>query len=425
MAQNVYPRVLDVEELTYYLKEYLAEDQFLTSVAVRGQVAGFKAHGSGHIFFTLRGGTSSLRVVMFRRHALELAWAPRDGDRLVAVGAVALYERDSVCQLYAETLLPDGAGEQALNLARLKERLQEEGLFAPERKQPLPHFAASLGVITAADSAAWADISRIALSRSPGLRLRLYPALVQGPNAPESLARAIAMADAGGHDVLICGRGGGAEEDLAAFNSELVVRAIANARTPLISAVGHESDLSLADLAADLRAATPTHAAALAAPDAAGLLADLGELEQRLNQALRQRLSWERERLERLAAAPALTRPETLLLPGRQRLEQAEGRLRELAAGHLQEYRQALDNLALLWNTLGPRLTLERGYAIVSGSDGQPLRQAAGLRAGDQVRVRLARGGFVAQVMAVEADHGDAAIEDAMPEDAGKGGNNG
>ena len=198
MAENAYPRAYGVEEINYYLKEYLAEDTFLNSIAVQGEVAGFKAHSSGHIYLTLREGACNLKVVMFRRYAASLAWTPRDGDQVVAVGSVGLYERDAVCQLYAEALFPAGSGRQARGLDELRLRLEAEGLFAVERKQALPRFALDIGVITADHSAAWADVQRIAYGRCPGVRLTLDPALVQGEGAPASLARAPAPAPAPG-----------------------------------------------------------------------------------------------------------------------------------------------------------------------------------------------------------------------------------
>ena len=209
MAEAVYPRAYGVAEITYYLKQYLEEDGFLAQLAVAGQISGYKAHPSGHCYFQLREGASSLKAVMFRRYAVGLDWQPRDGDQAVAVGAISLYERDGCCQLYVQALLPAGAGREARQLAELKQRLAAEGLFSPERKRPLPLYPLSVGVITSREGAAWADIRRIAGQRHPGLDLRLYPALVQGEQAPASLAAALAQADRGGHEVLLLGRGGG------------------------------------------------------------------------------------------------------------------------------------------------------------------------------------------------------------------------
>lgn len=400
MAENIYPRAYGVREINYYLREYLAEDPFLSSIAVKGEISGFKAHASGHIYFTLREQDCGLKAVMFRREAAALAWRPKDGDQAVAVGAVALYERDGVCQLYVQALFPEGAGRVNQAREELKRRLEAEGLFDPARKRPLPAYAFDIGVITAADSAAWADIRRIALSRLPGIRLTLYPALVQGTAASASLAAAIAKADAGGHQLLICGRGGGAEEDLAAFDHELVVRAIAAAQTPLISAVGHESDTTLADLAADVRAATPTHAATLAVPDAAELVDLLERREQRLRQAALTALAARRQRLQTLVNAPCLLRPAAMLQPAYTRLERAEQRLRQAAEDGCAEKNRQLAAAAMVLDYLNPLATLARGYALVSDNAGALLRDAAAVRPGDGIVVRPGRGLIRARVEA-------------------------
>ena len=398
MAETVRPRAYGVEEITYYLKEYLAEDKFLSSLAVRGEVSGFKRHASGHIYFTLREGNSSLKTVLFRRWAAALSWTPREGERVIVIGSVSLFQRDGACQLYGETLLPAGAGNLAQARDELKARLQEEGLFDQERKRALPAFARSIGIITAPASAAWADMERIIRQRQPAAAIRLYPALVQGSKAPEALAAALAEADRGRHDVLICGRGGGSGEDLSAFDAEAVVRAIAACSTPLICAVGHESDFSLADLAADLRAATPTHAATLAVPDAAELLRLLDSWEGRLREACRRSLARAGQRWQALAARPALTRADSLLQARRQRLDRAEAALGRLSAGRLDRAQAALAQTAARLELLSPLSTLSRGYALVRNERGGVVRDACQVRAGERLLITLARGELTATV---------------------------
>ncbi len=381
MAEAVYPRAYGVAEITYYLKQYLEEDGFLAQLAVAGQISGYKAHPSGHCYFQLREGASSLKAVMFRRYAVGLDWQPRDGDQAVAVGAISLYERDGCCQLYVQALLPAGAGREARQLAELKQRLAAEGLFSPERKRPLPLYPLSVGVITSREGAAWADIRRIAGQRHPGLDLRLYPALVQGEQAPASLAAALAQADRGGHEVLLLGRGGGSEADLSAFNSELVVRAVAGAKTPVISAVGHESDFTLCDLAADVRAATPTHGAALATPDLAELLARLDQAEQRLAQAVARRLD-----------------------QAAQGLDQQERRFSQAAARALEKKQRQLAELAGRLALLSPLATLARGYSLVLDSSGNAVSDAAAVTVGDLLDIYPAQGHLLARAEAVEAE---------------------
>ena len=397
MAETVRPRVYGVSEITYYLKEYLAEDDFLSSLAVSGEVSGFKRHSSGHVYFTLREENCGLKTVMFRSYASALRWTPRDGEQVVVVGRVALFERDGACQLYAETILPAGAGALARAREELKARLQAEGLFDLSRKKPLPAFARSVGIVTAPDSAALADMQRIILSRQPSTEITVYPALVQGANAPESLAAALMKADRGGHDVLICGRGGGPGENLSAFDSEQAVRAIAALRTPVISAVGHESDFSLCDLAADVRAATPTHAASLAVPETAALRELIDAYERRLREALARGLRQREERLRALSVRPVLTRPAVFLEKPARRLEQAEKSLSRGAEEGLRRAGSELASLAARLELLSPLQTLNRGYAVVS-AEGRAVRDAAQLKTGQTVDIRLARGSARARV---------------------------
>ena len=342
MSEIAKPRVYGVTELNYYLREYISEDVFLSHLAIRGEISGFKAHSSGHIFFTLKEGECSLKVVMFRRYAGELAFLPADGDQVVVIGSVALYERDGCCQLYAQILFPEGEGGAAKDLAQLRRKLEEEGLFSPERKKALPRYVFDLGVITSAQGAAWADIQRIAYSRNPGIKLILYSAAVQGINAPGQLAAALAQADKGGHDALLIGRGGGANEDLAAFDNELVVRAVAACKTPVVSAVGHESDFSLCDLAADIRAATPTHGAVIAVSARDEIEEYLNDMQSALNDAAAAYLIAAEERLSRLDLSKAV-------------------------ADRLFQQDQYLALLAARLKALDPLAVLGRGYAVALG----------------------------------------------------------
>ncbi|MCL1905899.1 MAG: exodeoxyribonuclease VII large subunit [Clostridiales bacterium] len=369
MAETVLPRAYGVSEANDYLREYLEEDGFLTDLLVRGELTGCKRHGSGHIYFTLSEGGCSLNGAMFRAQAEKLQFVPEQGMEIVAWGKVGFYERDGRTQLYAMAFFPVGEGLLGRALAQLKENLAAEGLFDAERKKPLPLLPRSLGVITGSASAAWADIRQVALSRWPGLRIKLYPAVVQGAEAPASICAALLKAGEGGHDVLIVGRGGGAKEDLAAFNTEAVARAVAAAQIPVIAAVGHEIDWSLADLAADHRAATPSHAAALAVPLAAELLARLDDNEQKL----RQTMSRYADRC-------------------RQLLQETENRL---VRAVWQELAGRLDNTRMLTarlEALSPLATLKRGYAVCRNEAGKTLLCAADAETGESLEVVLAKG---------------------------------
>ncbi len=404
MAESVQIHVYGVAEINYYLREYLGEDEFLSSIAVQGEIVGYKAHSSGHVYFTLREGDKGLRTVMFRRYAAQLEWRPRDGEQVVVLGRIGFYERDGSCQLYAEMLLPAGMGQQARSLEELKRRLEQEGLFDPARKQALPRLALDIGVITAADSAAWADIQRISRNRCPGVRLCLYPALVQGDNATASIVAQLLAADAAGHDVLICGRGGGADEDLAAFNSEAVVRAIAAVRTPLISAVGHESDVTLADLAADVRAATPTHAASLAVPDGAALLATLDAAHSRMQRALRQRVLSASVQLEQVLSSSLLRQPQRMLEKPTLQLQMLEQALRRSMLQGLVQKENFLHQAAGRLKALDPLATLARGFSVALRADGSIIQDASQLEVDELIQVRLAQGSVDAKVVAISAE---------------------
>ncbi|MDO4581148.1 MAG: exodeoxyribonuclease VII large subunit [Bacillota bacterium] len=392
MSEIISPRIFGVAEVNYYLKQYLADDPLLESIAIKGEVAGFRAHSSGHWYFSLKEKDCQLKTVMFRRYTDQAQVMPHDGMEIVVFGSLSLYERDGVCQLYAEELYEVGGGAAAQALRELSQRLAAEGLFDEAAKQPLPRFAESVGVVTSAQGAAWADIQRIAYARWPQLRLVVYNTLVQGDNAPAELAAAIALADGGGHDILIVGRGGGAAEDLAAFNSEQVVRAIHAAHTPLISAVGHETDATLADLAADVRAATPSHAAQLAVPEAAELRALLEQRGERLRQLLTRELERRRERLMAQAAHGCWTRPLQLLEPAIRGLDEAERRLTAAARTEYGSVGERLSRQAARLQLLSPLATLARGYALAADERGVLLRDSDEAQIGQRLQLRLRRG---------------------------------
>jgi exodeoxyribonuclease VII large subunit len=379
MAETVLPRAYAVSEVNNYIREYLGEDEFLADLLVRGELTSYKRHSSGHIYFTLSEGGCSLNGAMFRAQADNLRFVPKPGMEIVAWGRVGFYERDGRTQLYAQAFFPVGEGALGQALAQLKERLAAEGLFAAERKRPLPLLPRSLGVVTAQGSAAWADIRQVSLSRWPGLQIKLYPAVVQGADAPASICAALAKADRAGHDVLIVGRGGGGKEDLAAFNTEAVARAVAAAQTPLIAAVGHEIDWTLADLAADKRAATPSHAAALAAPQATELLARLDANERKLQQAVAR-----------------------YLLVQQQRLQEAEQRLARATKEAVRGHWRKLQLLTTRLESLNPLTTLARGYAVCRNAAGKSLLSATETKPGETLNVLLSEGSLNCLVKDVE-----------------------
>ena len=398
-------RIWTVTELTARIRHRLESDARLQQVWVRGEINSCKRHSSGHLYFTLQDEGASLRCVMFRSAARHLPFLPEDGMAVVAAGRIGVYEPGGVYQLYVETLEPDGLGALYLALEQRKRRLQQEGLFDPARKRPLPRLPRCIGVVTSADGAALRDIIRVATRRNPRVRLVVAPVPVQGEGAAEAIAAAIRRFDRWGQaDVLIVGRGGGAREDLWAFNEEVVVRAVAAASVPVISAVGHEVDVTLCDLAADVRAPTPSAAAELAVPEWAPLVERVQELHQRLAAATRARLREARHHLARLAASRGLQHPRDRLERQRQRVQDLHRELARQGRLHLARERQRLEAAAGRLQALSPLAVLARGYSITRDAAGRIVRDAAAVTPGDPIEVLLARGRLQARVERVEGE---------------------
>ncbi|QIA27101.1 exodeoxyribonuclease VII large subunit [Thermaerobacter sp. PB12/4term] len=393
--------VLTVSELTARIRLRLESDARLRQVWVRGEVNSCKRHSSGHLYFTLQDEGATLRCVMFRSAARHLGFTPEDGMEVLALGRVGVYEPAGTYQLYVETLEPAGLGALYLALEQRRQRLAREGLFDPGRKRPLPAWPRCIGVITSADGAALRDILKVALRRNPRLQVVVAPVPVQGEGAAQAIAEAIRRFNRWGRaDVLIVGRGGGAREDLWAFNEEEVVRAVAASRIPVISAVGHEVDVTLCDLAADVRAPTPSAAAELAAPELAPIERRLAELSGRLEGGVRRRLERARRRLEELAGRPGLRHPAQQVAAWRQRLERLRQDLARAAGWRVAGGRQRLGSAAGRLEALSPLSVLRRGYSITRTPDGRVVTWAGQVRPGDRVEVLLARGRLDARVLA-------------------------
>ena len=390
-----------VSDVTKYIKGLFQAEPLLQHILVRGEKSNFKQYTSGHCYFTLKDAEASLKAVMFRSRAASLRFVPVNGLKVVASGNISVYERDGAYQLYVDSLMPEGAGELSLAFEQLKERLTAEGLFAAEHKKPLPGFPKKIGVVTSLSGAVLRDIYRVSKRRNPAVQLVLYPVQVQGDGAAGQIAAGIAFFNQKYPvDVLIVGRGGGSMEDLWAFNEEPVVRAIYASRIPIISAVGHETDYTLADFAGDVRAATPSQAAELAVPDTLEQARYVMNLQVRLAGAAKVILQAKRNRLTTLVEHPSLRVPQQLLQQRRQHVDMARERLlQKTREGVLQKKH----NLAILLeklDMLNPARVLLRGYSIVE-KDGKAVRQAAELQKGMDVQVRLADGSFSAVVTAV------------------------
>ena len=384
--------ILTVTQLNRYIAFKLKEDGNLHGKLIRGEISNFTNHTkSGHFYFTLKDGESSVKAVMFSNMASRLPFMPKSGMRVIVSADVRVYERDGVYQLYVTDMQPDGAGALYLALEQLKERLSREGIFDEAGKKPLPSMPKKIGIVTSTEAAALQDMLNILARRYPLAEVTVFPAAVQGETAPDSICRALRYADGRGMDLLICGRGGGSFEDLSAFNTEAVARCLYGCSTPVISAVGHETDFTVADMAADLRAPTPSAAAELAAPDITFLYGRLNALEKALTDSFRDRLDEKYQklentarRLERLDPKYRASRLKENFLQAEKRLEAAFRLKLTACGGLLAEKAAALDGLS-------PLKTLSRGYSLVYCGD-KLVKSADELSAGDRVDIRLSDG---------------------------------
>lgn len=384
---------LSVTELTFHIRRLFDEDSLLNRVAVRGELSNFRRHHSGHCYFTLKDSAAALRCVMFRSRAVSLRFEPADGMQVRVLGRVAVYERDGSYQLYVDSMVADGLGDLSVAFARLREKLLAEGLFDDSRKQPLPLLPRAIGVVTSPTGAALRDIVTVARRRHAGIPILLAPVAVQGEEAPEQIVRGIQLLDRSGRvDVIIIGRGGGSIEELWAFNDERVVRAVAAAATPIVSAVGHQTDYTLSDFAADRRAATPSQAAEIVTPDRLALTQRLRTNQHRLNQSLLNRLIRRRLRLERCLASKLFHRPQEILQERMQRLDQLQDRLASAVETLLNRNQQRWQLANEKLNLLDPLRVLQRGYSVVRRQDGQVVRRAETVGQGDRLDVWLQEG---------------------------------
>ncbi|MDR0532079.1 MAG: exodeoxyribonuclease VII large subunit [Oscillospiraceae bacterium] len=393
---------ITITQLNRYARALLEENDQLRGVCVVGEISNFKPHGSGHWYLTLKDENAAVAAVMFRESNRRLGFLPENGMRVLARGRVSLYERDGKFQVYIDDMQPDGLGALMLAFEQLKERLAAEGLFAQEKKRALPQFPRRVGVITSQTGAAVQDILNILGRRYPAAQVLLCPVRVQGAGAAAQIAGAVAMFNERAlADVLIVGRGGGSLEDLWAFNEEIVARAVAGSRIPVISAVGHETDTTICDYAADLRAPTPSAAAELAVPEQAQLLAWVTQTQLELRNDCARYLANMREKLELLTGRGVLRQPESLIFAARQRLDAAEQRIREAMKSGLFERQAALGRAAAQLDALSPLKVLARGYALAL-KQSKPVTSAAELNPGDQLILRFSSGSAQAIIWGIE-----------------------
>lgn len=395
------PRLLTVTELSQYLRALMESDEILRDLWVSGEISNLSQPASGHIYFTLKDPSSALRCVIWRTTAARLLVHLHNGQAVEAHGAISLYERDGQYQLYIDSLRLAGEGWLYQEFLRLKARLEADGLFDEARKRPVPAFPQRIGIVTSATGAALQDILNTLNHRYPLAEAILSPAPVQGDDAPPRLVRALQRLEAVAPDVILMVRGGGSLEDLWAFNDERVVRAIVACNIPVITGIGHETDFTLADFAADLRAPTPTGAAVLATPDAADLRAALGSKLLHIDSAVAALLASNRRDCTDLEMRLARLSPQRKAQEDRQRLDElTERALRGLAAGHRLR-RARVDGLASRLQALSPLAVLQRGYAVVRAPDGRILQSVQQVKPGDAIAARLKDGELSAQVQQV------------------------
>jgi exodeoxyribonuclease VII large subunit len=395
------PKVYSINELNNYVKNVLDSDANLRQILVSGEVSNFKAHYSGHMYMTLKDETSSVKAVMFAGNASKLRFSVENGMKVLVLGTVSLYPRDGSYQLYISSMQPDGIGALSIAFEQLKEKLSKEGLFDVSHKKKLPSFPDKIGVVTSATGAAIQDIFNVLSRRYPVAEVVVRPAQVQGDGAAEDIAKAIEEFNAfNGADVLIVGRGGGSIEDLWAFNEEVVARAVFNSKIPVISAVGHETDYTICDFVADLRAPTPSAAAEIAVPDITELTADLLKIKQQMIISVKNKFNEERTRLLAIEKSGALKDPLSKLNENKRNLLYFSEKINDLTQAYIDRQKLHFSSLAGKLDTLSPLGVIARGYAIVSKGE-DVLTKAKDFNIGDTVNIKLSDGNVNASVTGI------------------------
>ena len=393
-------KVISVTQINEYIRAQMDADPLLGNLAIRGEISNYKMYPSGHHYFTLKDENSALKCVMFKGNAMRLRFRPENGMKIIAMGKVSVFPRDGAYQLYCTAMAMDGVGDLYAAFEQLKKKLAAQGLFDPEHKKPLPKYPGTIGIITSSAGAAVHDMLRILRKRYPLSRVRLLPVRVQGVEAPGEIAAAIGYAN---HyqlaDLLIVGRGGGSIEDLWAFNDERVAHAIYESRIPVISAVGHEPDVTISDFVADLRAATPSNAAELAVPDQDALLQNLDAMTAAMAGSLNRQIKSAQQHLHVLSQSPALKSPAGYLQQRQKSLELLTNRLISAQNQNItrknNQYIAAVSKL----DAMSPLKVLSRGYAMTQNQSGEVVRSIHQVEAGEQITVSLSDGTLSATVI--------------------------
>ena len=397
MRKNVY----SVGQVNAYIKNMFAQDFMMRNICIKGEVSNCKYHTSGHIYFTLKDSSGTLNAVMFAGNRRGLKFVMKEGDKVIVTGSVEIYERDGKYQLYAREIELDGTGNLYLRFEALKRELEEMGMFAKEYKKPIPKFVRRVGIVTAPTGAAVQDIRNIATRRNPYVQLILYPALVQGEGAVASIVNGIRALDALGVDVMIVGRGGGSIEDLWAFNEAEVARAIFECETPVISAVGHETDTTIADYVADMRAPTPSAAAELAVYDYRLVKEQLRSYKRNMEQMMGQKMHITRLRLQQLEAKMHSLSPESKLRENRMHVAKMEQRLEQLMQQIMTDRRHKVALLAERLEGVSPLRKLSSGYAYVTDDTNKAVTTTEDIKEGDALTIHFLKGQVKAEVTEV------------------------
>lgn len=390
--------VITVTQINRYIGSVLKNDRNIQGIMVRGEISNYVKHyRSGHVYFTLKDSESAVKAVMFANAAARLKFAPEDGMSVIVSGSIGVYERDGAYQLYVNDIIPEGAGAAGVALEQLKKKLQKEGIFDTAHKRPIPIMPEKIGAVTSLSGAAVRDIINVLSRRYPLCEVYAVNAQVQGEAAPDSICRGILKAEAAGCDVIIVGRGGGSSEDLSAFNTEKVAYAIYNCKVPVISAVGHETDFTIADLAADLRAPTPSAAAELSAPDIASLYERIDILERRAERSAYAALDKAADRFTAINARLLRQSPENRLKLTGERLTALDKRCETAFLRYMDKLERQLSEKAAKLDSLSPLKVLSRGYSLVYKAD-KLLSDSESLEKGDKVQIRFGSGGAEAEI---------------------------
>ena len=396
MAQNV----LTISQLNEYIRSKLDSDNLLNQVAVKGEISNYKLYPSGHHYFTLKDEGSALKCVMFKGNALRLRFRPENGMKIIAMGKVSVYPRDGAYQLYCTAMAMDGVGDLYAAFEQLKKKLAAQGLFDPAHKKPLPAYPGTIGIITSSAGAAIHDMLRILRNRYLLTQVKLLPVRVQGAEAPGEIAAAIRYANYYKlADLLIVGRGGGSIEDLWAFNDEQVAWAIYESQIPVISAVGHEPDVTISDFVADLRAATPSNAAELAVPDRDALAQNMDSMSASMAASLNRQLKAARQHLDVLASSPALRSPTGYIEQREKSLQMLKNRMIAAQNQNLHRKNQRYIAAVSKLDAMSPLKVLTRGYSMAQTERGEVLRSVSQVELGERIQISLSDGSLAATVM--------------------------